>query len=387
MIANTNHDKERHMTRRRSLPDTNPSFLRTLFAPARALAIILVLTLVVFAGCGKPPEKARRQTAVNVRVQKVETRSLRPFVESIGSLAPERQVTVSSELDGILDSITVNEGDAVKKGQEIALIRPTDYRLALEQTSAQLAQSEVSLANLRQEYQRKTELYKEELLTRQQFDDITARVGLAEAETNRARAAVNMAGERLARTRIFSPISGSIGEKRDTAGDYVRNGAFLASVVRTDLLKLIFSVSEKDTDHLRLGQDIEFITDAFPDRRFKGRLSAILPSLDERTRTLKAEAIVPNGDNSLKPGFFARVTLYTGPTRRRVMVPVTSLIYDNSTTKLFVVEGDKARERLVKPGSKYGECMEIIEGVKDGETIVTVGQNNLMEGASVHVAR
>jgi membrane fusion protein (multidrug efflux system) len=343
--------------------------------------------LPVFTGCGKPPEKARRQAAVNVRIQKAETRSLRPFVESIGSLAPERQVTVSSELDGILDSITVNEGDTVKKGQEIARIRPTDYRLALEQASAQLAQSEVSLANLRQEYQRKDELYKEELLTRQQFDDITARVALAAAEMTRARAAVNMAKERLGRTRIFSPISGSISEKRVTAGDYVRNGAFLASVVRTDLLKLIFSVSEKDAGHLRLGHDIGFITDAFPDRRFKGKLSAILPSLDERTRTLKAEAIVANGDNSLKPGFFARVTLYTGPARKRVVVPVTSLLYDNATTRLFVVEGDKARERLVKPGGKYGEYMEIAEGVKDGDTIVTVGQNNLMEGATIHVAR
>ena len=375
------------MTKRRRHPDTNTFFKQTLFTPSQALASILALTLLVFAGCGKPPEKARKQAAVNVRVQKAETRSLRPFIESIGSLAPERQVAVSSELDGILDSITVNEGDAVKKGQEIAQIRPTDYRLALEQTSAQLAQSEVALANLRQEYQRKEELYKEELLTRQQFDDITARVALAEAETTRARAAVNMAKERLARTRIFSPLSGRIGEKRVTAGDYVRNGAFLTSVVRTDLLKLIFSVSEKDAGHLRLGQDVEFITDAFPDRRFKGRLSAIFPSLDERTRTLKAEAVVPNGDNSLKPGFFARVTLYTGPARSRVVVPATSLLYDNATTKLFVVEGDKARERLVKPGSKYGEYMEIAEGVKEGDTIVTVGQNNLMEGASVHVAR
>lgn len=375
------------MRRRRRLLDTDPAFTQTPFAPARALAIILALMLPVFAGCGKPPEKARRQAAVNVRVQKVETRSLRPFVESIGSLAPERQVTVSSELDGILDSITVNEGDTVKKGQEIARIRPTDYRLALEQASAQLAQSEVSLANLRQEYRRKQELYKEELLTRQHFDDITARVGLAEAETTRSQAAVSIAKERLGRTRIFSPISGSIGEKRVTTGDYVRNGAFLTSVVRTDLLKLIFSVSEKDAGHLRPGQDIEFITDAFADRRFKGRLCAILPSLDERTRTLKAEALVANGDNSLKPGFFARVTLYTGPARKRVVVPVTSLLYDNATTRLFVVEGDKARERIVKPGGKYGETMEITEGVKDGDTIVTVGQNNLMEGATIHVAR
>lgn len=375
------------MPQDRPFLDRRQSLSRTRLASLLASVMLIVFAVPGFIGCNKPPEKARKQPVVNVRVQAAETRALRPFVESIGSLAPRDRATVSSELDGIVDSIAVEEGSAVTKGTLIAEIRATDYRFACDQAASQLSQSETGLANVRQEYQRKEALYREELLTRQQFDDVTARVRLAEAEVARASAGVSLANERLARTRIFSPLTGSVNEKRVTAGDYVRNGSFLVSIVRTDLLKLTFSVSEKDIASLRLGQDIDFTTDSFPGQKFRARLSAILPALDERTRTLQVEALVANADGRLKPGLFARVTLYTGPARERIVVPVTALIYDNLTTKLFVVTGEKATEKKVRTGGKYGEYMEIVEGLKEKEVVVTVGQNNLMEGALVHVAR
>jgi multidrug efflux pump subunit AcrA (membrane-fusion protein) len=109
--------------------------------------------------------------------------------------------------------------------------------------------------------------------------------------------------------------------------------------------------------------------------------------LEEKTRSLQVEAVVANTDRSLKPGLFARATLYTGPARETVVAPITALLYDNSTTKLFVAEGDRAKERKVRIGRKYGEFMEIVEGLKAKEIVVTVGQNNLMEGVLVNVAR
>jgi membrane fusion protein (multidrug efflux system) len=182
-------------------------------------------------------------------------------------------------------------------------------------------------------------------------------------------------------------MAGSVKEKRATAGDYIRNGSFIVSIVRTDLLKLSFSVNDKDVGSLRTDQEVVFKVDAFPGREFRGRLKTIYPSLDEKTRSLQVEAVVANADRSLKPGFFARVTLFTGPPRKTVVAPITALIYDNANIKLFVVEGNKARERSVKLGRKFGEFMEITEGLQEKETVVTVGQNNLMEGVLVNVAK
>ena len=351
------------------------------------MAILLCAGVSLNIGCKKQEQKVVKERAVNVRVWTAETRSLRPFVESIGTLNPYEIVNVSSELDGILKTIHVDEGSPVTPGQIIAQIKETDYQLALEQATSILKQAEAALANSKLEHQRKEALYREELVTKQQFDDIVARLAVAQGDVERALAGLDMAKEKLTKTKIHAPMAGSIKEKKVTAGDYIRNGTFLVSIIRTDLLKLSFTVTEKDVGGLRAGQDVSFAVDAFPGREFRGQVKTIYPSLEEKTRSLQVEAVVANADGRLKPGLFCRVTLFTGPPRDTVVVPITALLYDNSTTKLFVVEGDRAKERKVRIGRKYGEFMEIIEGTKAKETVVIVGQNNLMEGVLVNVAR
>ena len=97
--------------------------------------------------------------------------------------------------------------------------------------------------------------------------------------------------------------------------------------------------------------------------------------------------MVPNANHLLKPGFFARTLIYTSAPRDVVLAPITALLYDSAVIRIFVVDGDKARERIVKIGGKYGEFVEIVEGLKEKEDIVVVGQNNLSEGVKVNVAR
>lgn len=351
------------------------------------LALLLTVAVSVSIGCKKQEQKAVKALVVNVRVGKAESRSLRPFVESVGTLKPYEEVIVSSEVDGILQSIRVDEGSAVSRGQLIAEIKETDYRLDAERAEAALKQAEASLANANQEYRRKEALHREELVTKQQFDDIAARLALAQGDVERAKSGLALAREKLTRTRVSAPMAGVVKEKKVTAGDYIRNGTNLISIIRVDQLKLAFSVPEKDVGSLQEGQDILFTVDSFPGREFRGKVKTLYPNLDEKTRSLPVEAQVVNQDGKLKPGLFARVTLYTGPAKATVVVPVTAILYDSSITKLFAVEGDRVKEKLVKIGRKYGEFMEITEGLKANETVVTVGQNNLMEGVQVHVAR
>ena len=125
--------------------------------------------------------------------------------------------------------------------------------------------------------------------------------------------------------------------------------------------------------------------DAFQDKEFKGKVSIVFPSLEEKTRTLSAEALVPNSDGMLKPGLFTKVVLYTGAAKDTIVVPVTALLYEAEKVRLFTVGGDRAKEVPVKIGSKYGEMMEIVEGVKEGEKIVVAGQQSLSEGVKVNI--
>jgi len=356
--------------------------------PVLALAFLFLGTVALaMTGCKKQEQKAVPERAVNVRIWTSESRSLRPFVESVGTLKAYEEVTVSAEVDGILQTILVEEGVRVVRGQLVAEIRDIDYRLAEQQAAAALKQAEASHVNLQEEFRRKEILYREELVTSQQYDDIAARLTVAAGGVERDKAGLTLARERLAKTRITAPLEGSVKEKRVAAGDYVRNGTALLTLIETRRLKLSFSVSEKEVGRLRQNQEVVFTVDAFPGREYSGVVRMIHPSLDERTRSLTVDALVPNGEGSLKPGFFARVTLFTGPPEETVVVPITALLYDGSEIKLFIIEGERARERKVTVGRKYGEFMEVSDGLKAGEVVVTVGQNSLMEGALVHVAR
>jgi membrane fusion protein (multidrug efflux system) len=362
-----------------SRPHSKTALILTSFA--------LVFVILTFTGCFKKEEKAVKEKVVNVRAALVEKRSLRPFIESVGTLKPDEEVVVSSEIDGILRELKVQEGSVVSKGMLLAQINDTDYRLELSRAEAALRQVNASLANAKVEFERKEALYKEALVTRQQYDDMVARRLLAEGEVDRAGGTLDLAREKLAKTRIHAPIAGIIREKKVTPGDYVRNGTPLLYLTRNNPIKLSFTVTEKDVARLKTGQECVFKVDSFPDREFKGKLSVIYPNLEERTRSLQTEALVPNPQMLLKPGLFARVTLYTGGTVDKVIVPITALLYENNKVKVFVVEGDQAKERFVQVGGKYGEYMELVDGLKGGEQLVVVGQNNLAEGVKVNVAR
>jgi RND family efflux transporter MFP subunit len=250
-----------------------------------------------------------------------------------------------------------------------------------------MKQAQANLANAKSEFQRKDSLFKEALITQQQFDDISTRVILAEADLARAKATLDTSRERLSRTRIYSPLHGMVKEKRVSAGDYVRTSAPLFQLIKVDPLKLLFTIGEKEIAGLKTGQEVDFTVDSFSDKKFKGRVNLLYPNVEERTRTLQAEAIVPNPGRLLKPGLFVRATIYTGAPHHAVVAPLTALIYDNSAISLYVVEGNVAHARTVKTGNKYGEDIEILEGLKESEQVVIVGQNNLAEGVKVNVAR
>jgi membrane fusion protein, multidrug efflux system len=350
--------------------------------------LILMIAVIAFplVSC-KKEKKAEKENLVNVRVLPAEKKQIRPYIETTGTLNADEEVTVSSEVDGIVRKIRVDEGSSVDRGTLLVEINEIDYMLEWKRSDAALRQAQANLANMKAEYQRKEPLYKEELITKQQFDDIFTRVKLAEADLDRAKATLETSKEKLARTKIYSPLLGAVKGKKVSVGDYVRNGTPLLQLIKTNPLKLDFTISEKDAASIKIGQEVSFRVDSYPTKQFKGKVSLLYPNVEEKTRTMQAEALVPNSDHLLKPGFFARVTIYTGALLEAVVAPLTALIYDNSTISVFVVEGNIAHARTVKTGGKYGENVEIVEGLKEKEQVVVVGQNNLSEGVKVNVAR
>ncbi len=213
---------------------------------------------------------------------------------------------------------------------------------------------------------------------------------LAEADLDRAKATLETSKEKLSRTKIYSPLHGAVKEKKVSVGDYVRNGTPLLQLIKIDPLKLNFTISEKDISSLKKGQEVVFTVDSFAGKQFQGKVNLLYPNVEERTRTLQAEAIVPNSNHLLKPGFFARTLIYTTAPRDAVVAPLTALLYDNAIIRIFVVDGDKAHERIIKIGGKYGEYVEVLEGLKGkgtgcrGRTEQFVGRGKGQCGSLIH---
>lgn len=356
-----------------------------------ALAFIAVLLV---AGCGKADKQKAdakktqgEERVINVQAKQVEKKKLKPYIETIGTLNPNDVVNLSSEADGVLKVIHVDEGSIVKKGDLLAELDDTDYKLDLRRNDAALKQTEITVANLRAEYQRKMALYNGHLVTDQQIEDISTRLSIAESEIEKAKVAIAISKQRLSKTKIYAPIGGNIKERKVSAGDFVRTGMLVFVIIQNDTLKLDFTVTEKDIGRIVKGQEVAFKVDPFPGKVFHGRVNIVYPNLDDRARTLAVEALVDNSKGSLKPGLFANILLYTGSPRDTLAVPVIALMYDSDKVKVYVVEGERVKERFVKTGNKHDELMEITEGLKATDIVVFAGQQNLSEGTKVNVAR
>ncbi len=350
--------------------------------------IIAGFFIAALLGCQEKKEsKPQTERAINVTLTRAEKQRIKPFIEATGSLNAFEESLVSAEVDGIIKKLFFEEGNFVSRGIPIALIEDTDYLLEVKRAEAALRQAEASLANTRVEHERKKALFMDELVTKQQFDDVQMRLDLALAELDKTKATLNLARQRLSKTKILSPLSGYVKTKRVAAGDFIKTGAIIYGIIQNDPLKLLFTVNERDIHRVKVSQEVKFTVDSMPAREFKAKVHSIYPNLDEKTRSLTVEARVSNEKGDLKPGLFAKVSVFVDKEREAVLVPDTAILYEADKRKVFIVEGDKAAMRYIKTAGKYGALVEVIEGVKEGEGVVIVGQQNLSEGVKVNVAR
>jgi len=390
--------------------------------------------------CEKASTKTPTEERVyNVQVRAAERQPLRPFLEAIGTLNPYDEVTISSEIEGILKDLKVEEGTRVSKDMLLAVIDDVDYGLEVKRAEGvlgaadsklqqlltgarpqeiQLAKAEVNqtLADLEKrkaDMDRAEKLYQGQYIAAQEWDSARTayavavayhqkakenyalvvegprkeEIAQARAQLDQSRAALSLARQKLNKTKIFSPLAGYVRTKKVSKGEFVKNGTPLLVIIQSNPIKLRFTLSEKDAGKVKTAQDVSLKVEAFPEREFKGEVATVYPNLEEKTRTLLVEAWVPNPEGILKPGLFAKVILYTGQNRETVVVPVTALLYEEEKVKVFVDEGGVAKEKYVKPGRKYGELMEIVEGIQEGEKVVVAGQQNLSQGVKLNVAR
>jgi membrane fusion protein (multidrug efflux system) len=189
----------------------------------------------------------------------------------------------------------------------------------------------------------------------------------------------------LEKTRIVAPFSGIVGLRRVSVGEYITAGQALVNLEEIDPVKADFRVPEKFLPAIRVGQTIHIKIDAFPDETFEGKVYAIDPRLDVAGRSLLVRAILPNKDQRLRPGLFARVTVLLQLKEDALSVPEQAIVPQGDSQYVFKIVDGKVQLTKVVIGTRREGRVEIVEGLDVGDEVVTAGQLKIRHGSAVAI--
>jgi RND family efflux transporter MFP subunit len=319
----------------------------------------------------------------------------------VGNLIGDATVAVVPRVGGRMQEIYVRLGDQVRRGQRIAKIE--DFELqeqlkqqesALEVSKATIRQREADLQLAETNAERSRNLFARQLLPKQTLDDTEARYQAGLAQLDLARAQNNQSMSRLEElkiqvenTTIVSPVNGFIARRAADPGAFVSQNAPIVDVVDIGRVRLVANIVEKDLTQIQAGDDTRVEVDAYPGEMFVGRIARVSPVLDPSTRTAPVEIEIPNPGFRLKPGMYARVTVTTDQRKDALVVPTNALVDIGGRRGLFVAaENDTVLFRAITVGIEENALTEILEGVREGERVVTTGGAALRDGDRVIVA-
>lgn len=398
--------------------------------------VLLVGLIVLSAG-------AKREKGVEVRFEKVGRRDLVAAVTASGKVQPKKKVDVSPDITGRITQLAVHEGDYVQKGQFLLQIDPTVYEANLQRAEATLASSQAALVQAaanRDQAKRGLDRTKElrtqnpnlvspetEEQAQTAFDVAEALVNSSQHQVDQARAGVRESRDQLAKTRIVAPMTGRITRLAVEEGEVAVPGTFskdvglLLTVSDLSVIQVKVQVDETDVVRLHMGDSVEVSIDAFPDTTFVGKVtkvanSAVLTAASNVTGTndravdYEVEITLVNPPADVRPDLSATARIITDTRKASLSIPIIALtVRENTpvpsenrrvdttgagkkkeTEGVFVVTNGKATFRPVKVGIAGDEYFEVLDGVKDGETIVAgpyQAIRDLKEGSAVRQSK
>ena len=319
-----------------------------------------------------PAMTAPPPAAVSVTVAPVATRSVERTVSVVGTLAANEQADLASEAEGQVIAVTADLGDRVKTGQVLARVRG-------DVIDAKLREAEAALDKAAADEARARPLRSQGIISEQESQQVATTAQVARARRDALRVEAD-------RVSIKAPFDGSVAQRLVSVGNYVRSGTAIFRLVQDDPLKFRGEIPERETPHVAADQEIRVSVDAFRGETFVGKITRIGAAADPTARSVAFEAIVPNTDRRLRPGFFGHGEIVVRHDERALAVPRNAVITFAGVTKLFAIEDGKAREHEVVLGVDLGDgWVEITQGVNRGVTVVTTGLSKLVDGVPVVV--
>jgi len=327
-----------------------------------------------FFANNKPPP-------VSVSVAEAKSEVIPNLLTAVGELAAVHQVNVTSDVSGRITEIHFTPGSSVKSGTLLVQLFDAPEQGDLANFKAQATVAQLSLDRAKQ-------------LAARQFGP-QATVDTAQAAYDQAQAGIAKTEALISQKLVRAPFDGELGVRKVEVGQYLTAGSQIVSLTDLSMLYANFTVTEKDSAALKVGQTVRIKVDAYPGRDFEGKITTIEPQVATDTRNIRVQATIANPDHILKPGMFATTTVVLPQKAPVITVPETAVDYTLYGDSVYLITEKKeddgktsltAVRTFVQTGNRIGGRSEIRKGLKPGDRVVAVGQLKLQSGAAVAIS-
>lgn len=311
----------------------------------------------------------------SVEAAQVQVMKLTDDVQAVGSLRSRQSVVLRPEVSGRITQLNFRDGERVRKGQ---LLVQFDDQLPL----AQVQQSQAELSIAQANHKRNQELVAQNFISQRSVDESSANLQVAQAKLALAQATA-------ARLKIVAPFDGITGIRTVNVGDYLKDGADIVNVEDLEAIYVDFRLPERFQSKVRRGQRAAIDLDALPGRRFSAVVLAVDPLLDANGRSVGVRGCIDNRQLQLRPGMFARVNTVFSERDNALVIPEEAIVPQGA--RAFVIklnEGPNKESRTtqrveVKVGIRRPGRVEVVEGLQEGDTVVTGGQQRVQRDGTV----
>jgi membrane fusion protein, multidrug efflux system len=331
--------------------------------------------LLAMSACSKEPAGAGGggfgAFVMAVEVAVAQTRPVVDRFEAVGTIEADAEITVVSEIDGIVTSIPFGEGSPIEKGDLIAQLQDDQLRAELARAAALRDQGQST-------FERVQSVVDQGAGTPQDLDD-------ARAELEVAKADLALARSRLDKATIRAPFSGIAGSRQVSPGAFLRAGQAITDLADIAELRVVFSAPERYLGKLHRGARVTISTSAWPEISLSGTIDIIEPVLDEATRSVRVIARAANRDELFRPGMSANIVATLSSRENALTIPSESVFVDGNQAYVFRVQSDSTVTRTpLSLGTRLSDVVEVLGGIDEGSTVVRAGHQKLFEGAKVN---
>lgn len=340
------------------------------------LLAVLALSILTLQACGNGEDQSNMQgeeetIIIPVEAKDVQRGDISAYYSNTATLEAVEEATIVSKVRGIVQKLMVEEGDYVEAGQVLAKIEDDQYRIETERAKA-------TMDRMYNDYQRNKELFEKELISAEVYEN-------SRFEYESQKSTYELAQLNYEYTNIKSPISGVIAERFIKVGNMISTDEQAFEVTDFDPIQAILHIPEHERAKIRNGQRAELQADALPGETFTGNVERISPTIDPQTGTFKVTVYLNDDRDMLRPGMFGRIKIVYDTRMNTKMIPKAAVINVDETQSVFVVRDSLAFRKMIRTGYANGVNIEVLEGLDDGEIVVTTGQGSLTDSTKVNV--